>query len=454
MKTVPPHPFTKAPPNDTFLPFQVEEYVTVSQMAFMADLSAGEVLFEDAYFYWKVLMTKAENDFEKRESLLKVLAMLRDLGMQLKFTHDQLKIDWNKYYMDSLFLRILLNINKTKTGEVKFSSNNSKLEEAFNAILKSTDEPSYILQRRLQMFHVYHEEIQKLANNPKLMLSELESSEIRSQLGPLQDYFPKFMRERPACQSRSFLAITMSRRYLQKMEQTGYYPSAIMENAGVTFSHFCNIYRILWKSHPRSQASRIFSHNLAAYMKEKVKPRENAISGCTAETFSSAVKIFGIPEIALPPSPYDGQAASLAAVKHKEFRLLLETSAYLKFYKARFQIMQEDIRVHFLIGTPEDKDYAALVQSWIKAKTYPNVKMPFIVTQSQITRILNSTHYALEEKADVLKDYEAWKKLNERHIARRLELEMVVHDLSDDPVWKELQMDYISRLHCFLKQIQ
>ena len=454
LKKLPSHTFPKTLFDETFLPFHVSHYTLLTLTVFSTNPSKSELLFEDAYFYWCVLRTKVGDDFEKRRALLEVLEMLRNIGLELMFTNQVLSLSWIKYYPDSLFLKNMLNFNKADTRKVKFFSGNAVNEEAFDIVLRETHNPSNNLQTRFKMFEAYFKGILQLKRDPRLELSTLDMLEMHSQLGPLQDYFPKFMKERSTNLARSFLVITLSRRYLQKMEQTGHYPSIILENAGVAISHLCNIYLAFWQSFPLPQVSIIFSQKLNEYMNEKVKPLKNFINGCTAESFDSVLTKFGISGIALPRTPHDCYADSLAIVEQKEFRLSLEAFAYQNFYSARFRNKFTDMEAHFKGASkrpPEDKEFAALVLSWIKAKTYPNLKLPFNIAEDQNEKVVDFSEYANEMGVYSLEEDTLWKEFKLNHVLQKLELERIVYDMSDDPVWKELQMDYIHRLDSFVK---
>ena len=60
----------------------------------------------------------------------------------------------------------------------------------------------------------------------------------------------------------------------------------------------------------------------------KVHHVDNAVYGCSAETFDAANKSLTISGIALPVTPHDGQAESLEIVKRKEFRLVMNMQLY------------------------------------------------------------------------------------------------------------------------------
>ena len=456
LRKLPPQAYAKTSSDDTSLPSQVVNYAALTLMVFSANPTTSELLFDDAYFYWSILKAKAGDDFEKRKALLEVPAMMRNMGIQLMYTNEKNDFCWVKYYPDNSFLRNMLKLNKADTHEVKFLSGNIVYEEAFGVVLRNTHNPSDILQTRLRMFGVYRKGILHLTEYSSNEVSGLDLSEMQSQLGPLQDYFPKFMRERSLNLSRSFLVITLSRRYLQKMEQFKYFPSILLENAAASFSHFCNIYLTLWQSFPVSQVSTIFSRKLIAYMNKKINIAENAIYGCTAESFDFAVKKFGISGIALFQTPHSGDAASLEIVEQKEFRLLLEAVAYRNFYRVRFHNKQEDLSMLFSEASnrpQEDQEYAALVMSWIRAKTYPNLRLPFIISKDQNDKVIASHQYAMDKGVYMLEEDALWKELRLNHVLQKLELEMLVYDLSDDPVWKQLQLDYIHRLDSFVEQM-
>ena len=457
LRKLSPHTLTEASLDATFLPSHVGKYAALTIGVISDDPSTNKILFEDSYFYWSILKAKAGDDFEKRKVLLEVLIIMRKLGKRLMYTSSEMKLGWVRYHPNSSFLRNLLKSNQAKTRKVKFFSRNEALEESFGVILKKTHTSSDILQKRLEMFQYYHKGIIELSSDPIIKLSELGVSEIHSQLGPLQDYFPEFMRERSMNLSRSFLAITLSKRYLQKMKKTGYYPSLILENAVIAFSHLCKIYLNFWRSFPHIQARAIFSRKLIACINEKINIVDNALYGCTAESFDSAIKIFGISGIALPQTPHDGDADSLALVEQKEFRISLEAFAYRDFYSARFHNRPGDMSMHFkdaLTRPQEDQKYAALVLSWIRAKTYPSVKLPFIITKDQNDTFIDHKLNVVKARVFSVKDDLAWKKFQMEHVIQKLELERLVHDLSDDPVWRELQLEYIRRLECFIKQMQ
>ena len=154
----------------------------------------------------------------------------------------------------------------------------------------------------------------------------------------------------------------------------------------------------------------------------------------------------------MPVTPHDGQAESPEIVKRKEFRLVLEAFVYKNFFTARLKNKQEDIGAYFRDPpTPEDEEYAALVQSWVKAKVYPGLKLPFIIPQDQVDQFFKAQRLASQLGVVEENDSFVWRNYKLKHVVRKLELEMVLFDLSNDPVWKELQLDYIHRLDRFLR---
>ena len=422
----------------------VEEYVLLSRKVFAADPSTSELLFEDAHFYWNMLKVTAGEDYERRKALLEVLTLLRDLGMRYVSTNEKLNVKWAKYYPDSSFLRDLLKLNKSATKtEVKFFRNNELLGDAFVNVLKQSQETSLSLQKRLAKYKTFRESIISLAVDFE-DVGELEISEMHSHLGPFQDYFPGFMRERPNGFSRAFLGLTLMKRYLEKIERVETFPSIVFNNAGFAFSHMCNIYSVLWRTIPYSKVRLLFTAKLSAYMDDSISKLDNAIIGCTEDTLKSAIKLNGIPPIALPPTPQDKEADSIATVQRKEVRVLLEALAYRIFYKVCFFNQQVDLGSFSDAQTLslEDEEYAALVHSWIRAKTYTNVKMPFIIPKDQCENMAFFQAIELQkESGDPI-----WRDYRQTHVAQKLELEKILYDLSDDPIWKILQMDYIFRL--------
>ena len=360
-----------------------------------------------------------------------------------------LDIEWEDYYSDSPFLRDLLMLNQKMTTSVSSSSllgYNSDLENAHRIILKVI-KPSGILQKRLDKYRFYSLAVFTLFNDAR---DELEKSAICSQLGPLQDYFPGFMRERPTDLSRAFLNLTVSKRYLDRMRHFKQFPSNVLRKAEIALTHLCNVYVLHWPTLPPSKAITILTSILLKKFNEPPnKVLDNAIYGCTAKTFDAAVMRYGVPPIATLTLPQDCDVSSIADLHRMESRLILEAFAYRNFYKTRFLNQPEDMEEHFresMFMSPEDKEYAALVRSWVKAKTYPNLKMPFIIAKDQAENLFFFQSPAFQYSLKGLKDTSAQKEFKSDYVRRRLELEMVLHDMSDDQAWKELQWDYIRRL--------
>ena len=236
----------------SFLPSQVKEYVVLSNKAFITDPSASAVLFDDAHFYWSALKMEAGEDYEKRSVLLELLTLLRNLGTL--FINDELEIDWVKYYLDNSFLRELANFNVTLTSTFTPFSNNEQFNEELRLILSSNQEPSISLQKRLVKYDEFRKTIFTYLMNSD-NLSDLEFSEMHSHLGPLQVYFPGFMRERPKSVSRALLSLSLSKRYLEATSKIRNFPTVVLNNAVSAFSQLCNVYLHSWESLPTSKAS-------------------------------------------------------------------------------------------------------------------------------------------------------------------------------------------------------
>lgn len=455
MKYIPFRPLTAFNPSDkTFKSFQVEEYVSVTHQAFSNNRLTSEVLFDDAYFYWTMLRNNAGEDYEKRNALLGVLAQLRVLGMGYLPGTANSKVDWVAYYSDSWFLRETLKLSKTVSGEVEFLSRNEDFKKAFRSALEAAHEPSDSLQKRLEKFVEYQRISIQLPIRFSQKLNDIELMEMRSHLGPLQDYFPSFMRNRPEDMSRAFLNATMWKRYLERMKQVQVFPSVVLNSAYSAFSNMCIFYLLHWQAFSYSRGKTILSRKMTSYCDEDANLDDNAVHGCTPETFDAAVRLYGISSVALPPSPHDSKAASLAIVKKKEARLFIEAFAYRHFYQVRFQNAKKDMQEDFkkaLIMAPEEKEFIDLVQSWVQAKVYANSKMPFMIPKKHLQSIIEFHNVASLQKND---DDPLWKAYKLEHIRSRIEIEMMVYDLSDDPDWKKLQWDYIMRLGWLGKQYQ
>ena len=440
--------------NDTLLSM-VQKYVQLSKIALSNNRSLAEVLFDDAFFYWDTLKIQAERDVEKRKALLQVLMLLRYIGMHFMTCATSVNVEWVEYYSDSTFLRSLLKAKKkTETTSKSFGSflgHNADLETAQNIILDLFQEPSELLQKRLEKYRSYNLAASTLFSDTK---NELERSAIHSQLGPLQDYFPGFMRERPTDLNRALLNLTLSKRYLEGMRNFERFPSNVLKIADIAFSHQCNVYYLHWKTLPRTHALSILSKFVLRYIIERSgKIIDNAIHGCTAKTFDAAVMRYGLPAITTPPFPQDSELNSIVDLQRMESRLILDSYAYRAFYKFRFLGQQEDMEVHFqesMLKAPEDKNYAALVRSWIKAKTYPGLEMPFIISRDQIEILFSFPMPALQKSLKQLKDNPIQEEYRREYARKKLELEMTLFEMSEDPVWRKLQQDYIRRLIKFL----
>ena len=440
---------------DEGLLLMVKTYVDLTKIAFSNNPFLAEVLFDDALFYWRMLRIKAEDVLDKRKSLLQVLELLRYIGAHYMPSSLSLDIEWEDYYSDSPFLRDLLMLNQKMTTSVSSSSllgYNADLERAHEIILRQNKKPSDILQKRLDRYRFYSLAVSTLFSDAR---DELEKSAIRSQLGPLQDYFPGFMRERPTDISRAVLNLTVSKRYLDRMCHFKQFPLNVLRKAEIALAHLCNAYVLQWRKLPPSRAITILTKKLLGLFNElPSKVLDNAIYGCTAKTFDAAVMRYGIPAIAALPLPQDNVANSIADLQRMEARLYLEAFAYRNFYKTRFLNQPEDMEEHFrnsMLMAPEDKEYTALVRSWVKAKTYPNLKMPFIIAKDQAENLFFFQSPAFQNSLKGLKDTSAQKEFKSDYVRTRLDLEMVLYDMSDDQAWKELQWDYIRRLKELLK---